>query len=125
MKILLVEDDDAIRAYMVDLLSEFGHQVVEAADGKAALARFAEQPPELLLCDVSLPFKSGYAVCREVRKNPAWRDVIVILCSARLSDDELRLAKAAGAEAYLPKPFTVAEVESTFSAAKRARGCSA
>lgn len=109
MKILLIEDDLAIRLTLQDLLEVHGHQVQSAPDGPSGL-RLAAERPELILCDVGLPGLDGYQVLQAVREQPHGREIPFIFLTARTERQEQRRGMALGADDYITKPFTEKEI---------------
>ena len=100
--ILIVEDDPNIRKLVRVNLVKRGYTVSEAADSHEAIARFQEEPVDLVLLDLVLPGLSGVDVCVWIR---ARSDVPIIILSAR-SEEELKVAALdAGADDYVTKPF--------------------
>ena len=69
MKILIAEDDRHIRAGLQELLETEGYQTILAEDGESALNKFRAETPQLVLLDIMMPGRSGYEVCREIRKS--------------------------------------------------------
>ena len=86
--ILVVDDDEHIRESLVDLLEGEGYSVRTAADGLAALAAWSEKRPDLMLLDVMMPKKSGYDVCREIRKEDG--ETAILMLSAK-SDEAAKV----------------------------------
>ncbi len=87
--ILLVEDDDDARVLMARILRDVGCTVIEAADGRDALEQLEKAVPDLILLDLMLPVLDGFEFLAVLRRNPAWREVPVIVVTARdLSRDE-------------------------------------
>jgi CheY-like chemotaxis protein len=82
-KILLVEDDEPTRETTRDLVVRHGFAVVEAANGREALDRLAEGLPDLILLDLLMPEMDGFEFLDEVRSRPAWRNVPVIVLTAK------------------------------------------
>ena len=104
MKVLLVDDESLVRLSLKRALVKKGHEVVEAADGAEALARWGEIKPDLVFLDVLMPRISGPEVLREL--DAADRgDSKVILMSAFSGDYDLARAQSLGADLYIPKPF--------------------
>lgn len=103
-RILVVEDEPAIRLALTGLLRRDGHTVVEATSGPEALQRLESEAPELVLTDLALGEDvSGLDVLRETKvRHPA---TAVIMITAYGSERLARRAVAAGAEGYVPKPF--------------------
>jgi DNA-binding response OmpR family regulator len=104
----VVEDDPAILTGLVDLLEGDGYAVEQATDGPAALARHAAAAPDLVLLDVMLPGKSGYDVCREVRRTDSVTPVIMLTAKGEEVDKVVGLEL--GADDYVVKPFGASEL---------------
>jgi two-component system, OmpR family, phosphate regulon response regulator PhoB len=104
--ILLVEDDPDIRHLVSYKLVRGGFDVIEAADGVAALHEARRHPPDLVILDVRMPRMSGLEVCRELRAGALTADVPIIMLTARARQQDLEQAFAAGATDYVVKPFS-------------------
>ena len=115
--ILLVEDDPDIRELVAYKLTRGGFQVVEAADGFAALQAARTRPPDAVILDMGLPRLSGIEVCRELRAAPATAAVPIIMLTGAVRLQELEQAYAAGASDYLVKPFSPRELQRRVEAA--------
>ena len=104
--ILYVEDNEANRMIVRDLLKRTKYNLVEAHDCEAGLAKALEIRPDLILMDIQLPKMSGLEAIRRLRAEAATAATpIVAITSFALSGDELK-AKEAGATAYLAKPYS-------------------
>jgi DNA-binding response OmpR family regulator len=114
--ILLVDDEDAVRKVLTFPLERDGYRVVQAGDGEEALARFGDQPVDLVVLDIMLPKLDGLEVCKELR---ARSSVPIIMLTAR--DDELDkvLGLELGADDYITKPFSIREFRSRVRALLR------
>ncbi len=108
--ILVVEDDPDLRKFVEFLLTREGYEVRLAADGEQALALMGEPPPDLVILDVMLPFRSGYEVLAEYRKSETWSRPAVIMLTSRNREQDVARALAAGASDYLTKPFRPVEL---------------
>ena len=115
--ILLVEDDPDIRELVAYKLSRGGFEVIEAADGLAALQAARTRPPDAVVLDMGLPRLSGIEVCRELRAAPATAAVPIIMLTGAVRLQELEQAYAAGASDYLVKPFSPRELQRRVEAA--------
>lgn len=105
---ILVVDDDAKIVRLVRMyLERAGHRVVEATDGRSALAAIALEQPALVVLDLMLPEVDGLAIIRAVRRTD--RTPIVVLSARGTADDRIS-GLAAGADDYVPKPFSPAEL---------------
>ncbi len=101
-RILLVEDDAAIREMTQLALERDGFTVRTAGDGAAGLEAFREEPPDLVLLDVMLPGLDGVSVCRQIRAGSV---VPIVMLSARSDPIDIVLGLEAGADDYVTKPF--------------------
>ena len=108
--ILLVEDDDAIRIGLSRALTAGGDVVTTATSAIEAVRALAESPPDIVLLDLGLPDLDGADVLRLVRSNPATATIPVIVMTARDEDREAVRLLDAGADDYLVKPFSAAQV---------------
>jgi len=109
-KILVVDDEPNIVLSLEFLMKQAGYQVRTAADGEAALAALAADCPDLVLLDVMMPRKNGYEVCQAIRENAAYREVRIIMLTAKGRDVEREKGLALGADDYVTKPFSTQEV---------------
>ncbi|MEN9730998.1 MAG: Sensory transduction protein regX3, partial [Actinomycetota bacterium] len=99
-KILVVEDEASYRETLAILLPKEGHEVVLAADGHEALARFADSDPDLILLDLMLPGISGNEVCRTIRQTS---NVPIIMLTAKDSETDEVVGLEIGADDYITK----------------------
>ncbi|CCE05091.1 two-component transcriptional regulator (OmpR family), BaeR/ChvL/OmpR-like [Bradyrhizobium sp. STM 3843] len=106
-RILVVDDDPHIREVIRVALSKAGMAVIEAADGKAALARFASDQPDLIVLDVGMPEFDGLEVCRRIRRTS---DVPILFLSARDEEIDRILGLEIGGDDYVTKPFSPREL---------------
>ncbi len=107
--VLLVEDSPGLRSALRLALESLDLEVLEAADGRAALERLAARTPDLVVLDLVLPRVSGYEVCEALRRSPQSRRVPVLVMSGRVLPEDRAQALEAGADAVLAKPFGLAE----------------
>ena len=111
--ILVVEDDATLRETLVDALEVEGFRVVAAADGRAALARFRADRPDLVLLDLMLPELSGIEVCRIIR---AESGVPIVMLTAKDSELDKVVGLELGADDYVTKPFSLRELSARIRA---------
>ena len=107
-KILIVDDDPAIRNLIQRFLSKQKYQVEAAEDGKTALAIFDQFNPDLVILDVNLPDATGYNLCEEMQKRTK---VFVLMLTSRADEADKIRGFAQGADDYLTKPFGLGELE--------------
>jgi two-component system response regulator RegX3 len=108
LKILVVEDEPALREGLADLLKGAGHAVESAGDGETALVRGADPAVQLLLLDLMLPGLDGVAVCRKLRELRP--DLPIVVLTALGSEDAKVAGLDAGADDYVTKPFGTREL---------------
>ena len=104
-KVLLVDDEDALRRVMKDLLEREGYIVSEARDGVQALDQVDRFGPDVIVLDLNLPGLDGYGVLSHLRSRPATADIPVVVLTAKSDEDnEVRVFQL-GADDFLTKPF--------------------
>ena len=109
VRVLVADDEEDIRLLVCLALRRAGCTVVTAVeDGAQALAAARAQRPDLVVLDVAMPGVTGLEVCAALRADPELAGCRVLLLSAGASADDIARGLAAGADAYLPKPFTIA-----------------
>ena len=117
MKVMVVEDDANIRAGLAEILCDEGYRVLEAADGKTAVALFEREAPDFVCLDIMMPGMSGYDVCREIRRRNA--TVPIVFISAKSEEIDKVLGLELGADDFIMKPFGVREVVARIRAVSR------
>jgi CheY-like chemotaxis protein len=116
-RILLAEDDDAIRQLVTDLLTDAGYEVAPAVNAREALERAVVWRPDLILLDKSMPGGGGTEFAIAYAKAPTWRAPIIGLCAAI---DAETWAASIGAAAIIAKPFDIDALLSTVAEQLRA-----
>jgi two-component system cell cycle response regulator DivK len=112
-RILIVEDTEDNRQIMRDLLTSAGFDIMEAYDGREAIAAAAEFKPDLIMMDIQLPVLDGYEASRRIKANPALHHIpIIAVTSYALSGDDAK-ARAAGCNGYIAKPFSPRQLLAT------------
>jgi two-component system KDP operon response regulator KdpE len=117
-KILVVDDEPQIRRFLRISLSAHGYEVIEAARGAEAVSKTALEKVDLVILDLGLPDIDGHGVIEQIRE---WSEVPIIVLSVRSADVEKVRALDGGAEDYLTKPFSIAELMARVRAALRKR----
>ncbi|OGD17877.1 MAG: DNA-binding response regulator [Candidatus Aminicenantes bacterium RBG_16_63_16] len=107
-QILVVEDDRAILTGLKDLLEAEGYVVATAENGEDALRAYGREKPTLILLDIMIPEKSGYDVCREIRKKDDLTPILMLTAKGQEVDKVVGLEM--GADDYIVKPFGVSEL---------------
>lgn len=109
-RILLVDDNADLRTYVAALLRQVFPNVETANNGSEALTLIQQQPPDLVLSDVTMPIMDGFALVRALRSDERNRSIPIILLSARAGEESTVEGLASGADDYLVKPFTAREL---------------
>ncbi|MDH4093467.1 MAG: response regulator [Betaproteobacteria bacterium] len=112
-KVLIVDDEPNIVAALEFLLEKNGYQVRVATNGEEALGQLDAFAPDLVLLDVMVPKVSGYEVCQRMRAEPKWRDMRIVMLSAKGREVEVEKGMSVGADLYVTKPFSSAELVAT------------
>ncbi len=115
-RILVIEDDWITRESIVDLLRLERFDVSAAGDGTEGVRVARESPPDIILCDITLPILDGYAVLKELRRDPRTAHIPFIFLTGRVSNAEVRLGMQSGADDYLCKPVFRDELLASVSA---------
>ena len=109
-RILIADDEANIVTALRFMLERNGFEVAVAENGAKALAAMASFAPDLVLLDVMMPVKNGFEVCQDIRGNPDWRDVKIVMLTAKGRDVDVAKGRALGADAYVTKPFSTREL---------------
>jgi two-component system response regulator MtrA len=112
VRVLWADDDPMIRSVMATNLEAEGFAVETVSDGDAAYEAAVHNCPDILVLDIMMPGRDGYAVLRDLRLNPATAEVPVVLLSAKATDAEVWEGWKAGADYYITKPFDPTELTS-------------
>jgi len=116
---MIVEDDAAQAALLSRCCEQAGYRVSVAGDGQEALAAAREATPDLVLLDWGLPRLSGLETCRHLRRRMETRDVPIFILTARSGETEKVTALDAGADDFISKPYSVAELQARMRAHMR------
>ena len=115
-RILVVDDEDAIRQFLSVTLTSQGYEIIEATSGQEALSSVSSRQPDLIILDLGLPDIDGVEVTRWLRQRA---QIPIIILSVRGEDNDKIAALDAGADDYLTKPFSVGELLARLRAALR------
>lgn len=107
VKILVVDDDPAIRNLIHRFLSQQGYQVESGEDGQTGLELFEQLNPDLVVLDVNLPDTTGYKLCQEMQRRTG---VFVLMLTSRTDEADKMKGFAEGADDYITKPFSLVEI---------------
>lgn len=105
-KRILVVDDEADLVEMVKMrLEAGGYEVITAYDGQESLDKAKKEKPDLIILDLMLPKMDGYKVCGLLKADTRYKKIPIIMFTARAQEDDVKLGKEVGADAYIIKPF--------------------
>jgi two-component system chemotaxis response regulator CheY len=103
--ILVVDDSSSLRTAVRISLNSAGYEVLEASDGKVALSQLDGRKVHLVISDVNMPNMDGYTFVQAMKQLPAYKYTPVVMLTTESSDDKKEKGKAAGAKAWIVKPF--------------------
>ena len=108
-KVLIVDDEPNIVLSLEFLMKQQGYETRVARDGEEALAEVERFRPDIVLLDVMLPRRDGFEVCQRLRAD-GWSDLKILMLTAKGRDVEIEKGLALGADGYVTKPFSTAEL---------------
>ncbi len=108
--ILVVDDEPSILLSLEFLMEQEGYDVYSATDGDEALQAINKKLPDLILLDVMMPKRDGFEVCQIIRANPEWKEVKIIILTAKGREVDQEKGLALGADDYITKPFATQEL---------------
>ena len=109
-KILVVDDEEAIRGLVKAYLAKFDYEIKEASDGLQALDRLHDDDFDLLICDIGMPNMDGWEVLKKLSSDTRMKNLSVIVLTAKTEEVDMLRAYDLGANYYLTKPFTKAQL---------------
>ncbi|MCP5503051.1 MAG: response regulator [Leptospiraceae bacterium] len=109
-KILLIDDSKLIHNHLLPPLKEEGYTVLQAFDGKEGLEKAKTLRPELIICDIEMPYMNGFEVCKEIRKTPGLENIYIIMSSTLGSAADIQKGFVSGVDEYITKPVVVPEL---------------
>jgi two-component system KDP operon response regulator KdpE len=116
LRILVVDDERAIRRFLRTSLQAYGYTIYEATSGEEALIEMAAKRPDLVILDIGLPGKNGVEITKELRE---WSNVPILILSVQDQEKDKIAALDAGADDYLAKPFGLGELMARMRVAMR------
>ena len=112
--VMIVDDSNALREIIANMLRESGMEVISAEDGVQALEKIEQVTQlDLVVLDIVMPNMNGYELCRQIKKNPKTQNIPVVMCSSKSEDFDRIWGIRQGADAYISKPFRPEELLST------------
>ena len=114
---ILVIDDDAVQRVLLNaVFRKQGLEVLQAANGQEGIRLAREQMPDLIVSDVNLPEMDGFAILDNLRKEPITATIPFIIITANPNEADQRRARESGANGYLPKPISIADLQALVNA---------
>lgn len=104
-KILIVDDSASVRTVARMALRERGYDVVEASNGQEALTKLEDDRCHLVISDVNMPVMDGITLLKEIKRHPNYKFTPVIMLTTEAGEDKKQEGRAAGAKAWITKPF--------------------
>jgi two-component system chemotaxis response regulator CheY len=108
--ILIVDDSASIRQVVSITLKGAGYDVIEAVDGKDGLTKLDGRKIHLIISDVNMPNMDGITMVKEIKQMPSYKFTPIVMLTTEGSDDKKQQGKAAGAKAWIVKPFKPAQM---------------
>lgn len=108
--ILVVEDEPDNALALKDRLEMEGYLVITAIDGVEALEKLKEAKPALIVSDVMMPRMNGYQLCRKIKSEAEWKNIPIILLTAKGQESDKFWGQESGCDDYVTKPFEMKEV---------------
>ena len=105
-KLLIADDEPGIRSLVRMTLETDQYEITEAGDGEEALEIARESHPDVILLDVMMPKLTGFDVCKALKEDPATKEIVVVMLTAKAQQGDRTEGEAAGADDYFTKPFS-------------------
>ena len=109
-KVLVIEDEEILRESILNILDTNGFGAIGAADGRSGLQLAKEVVPDLILCDVRMPELDGYEVLKALRQDPIAAEIPLLFLTAENIQHVVHQGEQLGANGYLTKPFSTAQL---------------
>ena len=106
LKVMVIDDSNTIRRSAEIFLGQAGCKVIVAEDGFDALAKIADNDPDLIFCDILMPRLDGYQTCAIIKRNEKFADTPVVMLSSKDGVFDKARGRMVGSQEYLTKPFT-------------------
>ncbi len=109
-KVLIVDDKEANRSVLTNLLLPLGFEVFEAVDGQDSINKMVEHKPDIILTDLVMPVMDGFEACRRIRQIPEFKDIVIIMISASVFECHKVQSAEAGCDDFITKPIRAEEL---------------
>jgi CheY-like chemotaxis protein len=115
MKVLVIDDEEILRESILNVLEIKGFSTIGAGDGRSGVRLAKQIVPDLILCDVRMPELDGYQVLKALRQDPITATIPLIFLTAEAIANVMHQGRQLGANGYLTKPFSTAELLETIA----------
>lgn len=112
-KILIVDDEKDIVETLSFMLKSKGFETITAYDGEEGLKKAKDEAPDIIILDVMMPKINGYKICRLLKYDAKYKNIPIIMVTARSQDTDKLIGEETGADEYITKPFEFSEVIET------------
>jgi len=109
-KILIVDDEKDYVRVIEQTLTDEGYKVITAFSGKEALEKVRDEAPDLMVLDINMPGMDGYEVCKEIRKDPLYKHLPIVMLTIRRERNDKIKGMNLGSDEYITKPFRPKEL---------------
>ena len=109
-KILIVDDEPDILFMLRSRLEAHGYDIVSASSGDEALEKAKTESPDIILLDVMMPPPNGFQVCRTLKDDPAYKNIPIIMLTAKTTESDQFWGMESGADGYVTKPYNADEL---------------
>jgi len=109
-KILIADDSPTELAFLQEALRGTSHEIITARDGKEAEEKARTMPVDLIILDVVMPNKNGFQVCRDLKKDPKFSSIPIIITTSKSGDSDKFWGKKQGADEYITKPYEPVDI---------------
>jgi len=104
-KLLIAEDSNTDIVFLQETLKVTSHDIILARDGEEAEKKARSESPDLIILDVVMPKKNGFQICRDLKRDPKYKHIPIIMTTSKSGDSDKFWGKKQGADEYLVKPF--------------------
>ena len=109
-KLLLIDDEVQLLEMLQIRLEANGYEIVTANDGVEGIEKVKSENPDLIILDIMMPKMDGYEVCEILKNDPQYSKIPIIFLSAKAQEDNMKIGKEEGAEAFVKKPFETSDL---------------
>jgi DNA-binding response OmpR family regulator len=109
-KILIVEDEQVVVSVLTTRLEALGYEIIVAIDGEEALQKTEKEKPDLIILDIMLPKMDGFRVCRILKYDGRYKNIPIIVLTARSQEKDKEVGMDVGADVYITKPYKAEEL---------------